>query len=758
MKKLCLLVAVLLLLGTMPITAMAAENVFIIDNENVYEGMDKAYKDGYTPTVSGGTATVVLPLTTASPVAGNTITVTPNLGDVSSSPFVYRNYQKNVLLAENAVNSSETTVSSYLIRFDFTLKNGRVNGVYPVVITVQGKADDNSTIMETFTTYVTITDGTNPNATPEPPPEPEPEPERPIHLSIDNQNTYAGMDKSYSQGYSPTVKNGVASIILPVLADGYLSGNTVTATPDLGDISTSPFIYKSYQKDVKLSSNSVNNGAKKASSYYIRFDLTLAAERYNGVYPVAITVQGKTGEGSIVKETFTAYVTITDGEDPNATAPGTETVHLSIDNRNIYEGMNKSYSQGYSPTVQNGTATIILPVICDGTLKGNTVTATPNLGEPSASPFSYQNYQKDIVLSQNTVNKGMGSVASYYIRFDLALINERFNGVYPVEITVSGKADDGSIVTKTFTAYATITDGKDPNAGSETEAPTSQPIIIVAKHHISPLPVQAGQEITATITLKNTSETKSVQNMTVTAGCDSPNLTLLNDSNVFYIKHLGRGETLDIELKYKTDLETPAGKYDINLAIVYDNSDAQTLSSTGVVTAEVRQQVLVQLETPAIPKEVNAGDTLALSFSVLNLSRGKIFNVRCVLEAPGFIPSGTAFIGNMEAGTAASGDMDVFIGTKDMTEGYEGEDKYGFTSGSITLIYEDAAGQEYTEEAEFSTAINAPVITQTSAPEEEPEKAGQWWISILIGAVVTGGLAALLIIRGKRRVKDHEYV
>ena len=755
MKQLCLLVAVLLLSGSMPITATAAGNIFIIDNENVYEGMDKAYQDGYTPTVSGGTATIVLPLTATTAVAGSMITVTPNLGDVSSSPFVYRNYQRNIPLAENAVNGTETTVSSYLIRFDFPLKSGRANGVYPVPITVQGTSDDHGTIMETFTTYVTITDGINPNAAPGPAPEPEPEPApRPVHLSIDNQNLYDGMDKSYSQGYSPVIRNGTATIILPVLADGHLSGYTVTATPNLGETSNSPFVYKSYQKDVKLLNNPVNNNARKVSSYYIRFDLTLAQERYNGVYPVAITVQGKTREGSIVAETFTSYVTITNGIDPNAT-PEQHFVRLSIDNRNVYEDMDKSYSQGYSPVVKNGAATVILPVLCDGTLKGNTVTATPNLGGTSSSPFIYRNYQTDFTLSNHAVNNGSDRIASYYIRFDLALAAERYNGVYPVAVTIQGKTDEGDAVTETFTAYVTVTDGKDPNAEPEIETPSSQPIVIVAEYHISPLPVQAGNEFTAAITLRNTSKTKSVQNMTVTAGCDSPNWTLLNKTNVFYIKQLGRGATLNIEVKYGTDMETPAGNYNIKLAIAYDNPDAQTLSSSGTVPVEIRQQMRVELETPTIPKEVNAGDTIPLSLSVFNLSRGKVFNVRCVLEAPGFIPSGTAFIGNMEAGTAASGDMDVFIGSKAMTEGDGENDHYGLTSGKVTLLYEDEDGRQYSQESEFTSKISAPVRSTSPTSAEEPARAGQWWISLMIGGAAIAGIAAYLILRNKRRGQSY---
>ena len=148
---------------------------------------------------------------------------------------------------------------------------------------------------------------------------------------------------------------------------------------------------------------------------------------------------------------------------------------------------------------------------------------------------------------------------------------------------------------------------------------------------------------------------------------------------------------------------------------------------------------------------------MPLSFQVMNLGRSAIYNVRIELAAPGLIPSGSAFIGNMEAGTAMPGGMNVFVGTKNMTAGHEGEDKYGYTSGKITLIYEDDSGETYTVENDFSITINPPVIAPVSAePAEEPEKAGQWWISIVIGGVVAAALAAYLIRRRQRTVKSDE--
>lgn len=451
----------------------------------------------------------------------------------------------------------------------------------------------------------------------------------------------------------------------------------------------------------------------------------------------------------------------TESQPTESEQPDTESgviTSLEIDNVHIFDGMDRAYKDGYTPTVKDGTATVVLPLIADGEIMGNAITVTPGLGDTSSSPFVYKNYQKTVNLTDNAVQGGITG-SSYLVRFDLSLTSDRYNGVFPVTVDIQAQTPDGSPIRQTFTTYVTITDGKDPNAVEPTQAPEkaeSQPKIIVSGYNINPSPVMAGEEFTATITLKNTSGRKSVQNMAVTVSCDCPNFSLLNDGNTIYIDKLSKGKITEIELAYKTDLETPAQRYNIMLAIEYDNSDAMTLSSSGTVSVMISQPLRVEMEAPQIPEQVNAGDTMPLSFQVMNMGRSCVYNVRIEISAPGLIPSETSFIGNMEAGTAMPGEMDVFIGTKNMSEGYEGEDKYGYTNGKITLIYEDEAGKEYTEETEFSTTINAPVITQTSAePEEELEKAGQWWVSLIIGGVVIAALAAWLIVR-KKKGKQHE--
>ena len=480
-----------------------------------------------------------------------------------------------------------------------------------------------------------------------------------------------------------------------------------------------------------------------------RISILIAALSLLLILPITALAEGETAE-PFVSPSPTPSPT---GEEEPDTA-----TRFEIDNENVYEDMAKAFKDGYIPTVRDDIAIIVLPLIADGEILDDAITVTPDLGGTS-SPFVYKNYQKTIALANNAVAGG-GTVSSYLVRFDLPLTAGRYNGVYPVTINVAAQNTDGSPIQQTFTTYVTITDGKDPNAPEPTEkpeTPVSQPKIIISRYRIDPSPVTAGEEMTATITLKNTSGTQSVQNMTVAVSCESPNLVLKNATGVFFIDKLKKGETTDIKVKYGTDLETPAGRYNIMLNIEYDSSDAQPMSGSGAVPVTISQPLRVEMETPQIPESVNAGDTVPLSFQVMNMGRSAVYNVRIELDAPGLIPSETAFIGNMEPGTAMPGEMDVFVGTKNMSEGYEGEEKYGYTNGTVTLIYEDEAGNAYTEEIEISTTINEPVIAVSADnDEEEQETAGQWWISIVIGGVVVAGLVAYIIIRKKRREQSDE--
>ena len=148
---------------------------------------------------------------------------------------------------------------------------------------------------------------------------------------------------------------------------------------------------------------------------------------------------------------------------------------------------------------------------------------------------------------------------------------------------------------------------------------------------------------------------------------------------------------------------------------------------------------------PQIAGNVYAGDTLPLDFQVMNLGRSTVYNVRCDIKGEGLLATSTAFIGNLEAGTEGTAIMNLFISTRDQTEGSTSTEKYGETEGTITLTYEDADGKQYTSESTFSTNIQEPQVPVIV--KEEPKQARQWWTCAGIIAIVAG----MCIYRYKKR-------
>lgn len=456
-----------------------------------------------------------------------------------------------------------------------------------------------------------------------------------------------------------------------------------------------------------------------------------------------------------------------DGSDGDGDMGNLSSVTLKIDNRHLYDGMEKTYRKGYTPVVEDGKAILVLPLLADGDLKDGRLTAALELGDPSGCPFVYKNYEKDVRLTEEEVDDGKSTVKVYYVRFDLKLASGRTDGVYPVGIQIRAKDMEGNPVEQSFTTYVTIKGspasktsdepvddpGGSGGGGGEPaeEKPTSQPIMLVEKVQVKggvDGEAQAGSEFTVQVTLKNTSSKKAVQNMVVTASCETPGLTLLNETNTTYIEGIGKGKTAELTLRYQAGADTPEGKYDIRLAMSYDNEKAETLTSEGVFSITVRQPLMVEMTMPAIQAQVHAGDTLPLSFQFMNLGRSTVYNVRCELEGDGLVPGSVAFVGNMEAGTAQTADMNVFVDT------LSGEELYGNTAGTATLRYEDAAGKEYTQQFDFETEIEKPVIQSVPAQQKEEKTAGQWWISV----AAAGGLLLLIAAALFARRRYHEVV
>ena len=418
---------------------------------------------------------------------------------------------------------------------------------------------------------------------------------------------------------------------------------------------------------------------------------------------------------------------------------------LHIDNQNVYEGMTKPYQKGYQPVCENGKVNLVLPLVSDGKLKNNRLTAAVDLGATENSPFIFKTYEKDFTCKPETVNGTQETKEVFLVAFSLELNKKRTNGVYPIIVNVSATDESGQEVQKTFTNYVTIKDGSgttDAGAGGDmgggasgggtgSETPTSNPIVLISKCVIEPDTVKAGDDFTATVTFENTNKKKSVQNMVATVNVPSADFELRNGTNTFFIGKIGKGKSVELALQFHASKSIADGNYAIEIAMSYDDAKATTCTSTGNIVVTVEQPLDVELTMPVIEKEMTAGDTVPFSFQVMNLSRSTVYNVRCDVNCNGLTQTKTAFVGNMESGTAGEGVTNIFVSMMD------GENAYGDTKGVVTLTYEDSFGNAYTKEYDFETSIVKMPDNTEAIQSQEPKSASQWWISV---AVVAGFL------------------
>lgn len=124
--------------------------------------MERAYGEGYRPSVENGRVRLVLPLLASGPLYQNQLTASLGLG---SGPFVMANYEKAFSLETVTPENGSTPQSLFLISFDLPLSEDRGNGVYPVTVAVSGFDMAGNPLRGSYTLYVTITDGKSPEVT-----------------------------------------------------------------------------------------------------------------------------------------------------------------------------------------------------------------------------------------------------------------------------------------------------------------------------------------------------------------------------------------------------------------------------------------------------------------------------------------------------------------------------------------------------------------------------------------------------------------
>ncbi len=417
---------------------------------------------------------------------------------------------------------------------------------------------------------------------------------------------------------------------------------------------------------------------------------------------------------------------------------------LSIDTQHVYQGMDKSYAQGYMPTVKDGTVTVVLPLIVSGGAC-DVVTASLGLGDPSAAPFVFKNYMNDFVWGTHTVKGGDASCC--LITFSLALRADRMNGSYPVVVHADGMTKDGTAISGDFTLYVNIEDGK--SAGVEASQDTGnkpQPKLLVEGYECSAEPLEAGAQAVLSVSIRNTSTSQAVKNVKLSFQ-DGSGEILPSETGSVYIQKIKKGESAACSFDIRVAEDASARAHVLTVTMEYENSDATAFTSTDMIVLDVMQPIRLEYEQPMLPGKVTEGDNVSFSMNIMNLGKSMVYNVLLTFEIPGLNNGGSVLVGNLLPGESKEASTNLRVSSM------EGE--CGDSSGAILLSYENEAGERFKREIAVQTQIEKKTVTAPSDQSFEDKDEGTlpWWVWGVGGIIVIGlaGSFIVIVVKSKRK-------
>ena len=422
----------------------------------------------------------------------------------------------------------------------------------------------------------------------------------------------------------------------------------------------------------------------------------------------------------------------------NPTAKPTSVVdQLIIDSRNLYDGMDKTYADGYVPRVVNGRVYIILPLL--GQTYDGKVTVTADLGTTVDSPFVFGNY------SQTATGWG-----KYVFTLEIPLVSERIKGSYPVTLKADYLDVLGQQKQQSFTVHVTITDGKNPPDPNDVPKQTvEKPELFISACTVNPDTVGGEEEFSVDATIDNIGAIRA-RSVRLSYGSEAAGIVPVETNSAMHLPNIASGKSETVSFNLRTTKDVLAGEQPFYIMLDYVDLYGGVYTNTRTFLVHVTQPAEMSYDSVSLPREVTAGETISLPANVFNIGKSTLRNVTVNLSGAGLYPTSSVFLGDIQPGQAGYGEMKVFVGMLSMTEGYT--ESYGRTSAVYTISYTDDAGEAHTVEQQLSTEIKQPVIAgekteaERKAEEEQKRAMSQWWVSALVAFAIISIVVALIVV------------
>ena len=381
---------------------------------------------------------------------------------------------------------------------------------------------------------------------------------------------------------------------------------------------------------------------------------------------------------------------------------------FELDQHSTIDGMNRSWYQGYAPSISYHKMTICLPIraeSCVGDITVSLALDDPNVFVLSAQP-------KEVTVSPKN--------GIYPVKLVLPLEQYRRNGDYPATITIKGIDGNGKEIVETMPYIIRIRDGY----GSHE---TMEPVItdVVAE-------LDVGTDGSVSMTITNSTTTQSIMDGEITV-TDSAGEILMTGSNRYLIPEIlpGKSEVVTIPMTVKGNATISQHTLEVKLSYSCLGKSAEWKES---FTVPVTQAIRLEQGGVQLPTAI-AGELGDMTLPLMNMGKGELRNVLVKLEADGVLNAQSVLVGSMAAGETKQAKLTY---TPSL-------DSVGTHSGTVTISCEDAYGNTFSQTLDVTLTVDEPIPEEQLEPEEEKEKMSTGTIVLIILCVA---MAAGLVIQG----------
>ena len=381
---------------------------------------------------------------------------------------------------------------------------------------------------------------------------------------------------------------------------------------------------------------------------------------------------------------------------------------FELDQHSTIDGMNRSWYQGYAPSISYHKMTLCLPIRAESCVGDITVSLA--LDDPNV--FVLSGEPKEVTVSPKN--------GIYPVKLVLPLEQYRRNGDYPATITIKGIDGNGKEIVETMHYIIRIRDGY----GSHE---TLEPMISDVVGNLD-----VGTDGSLSLTISNPTTTQSIMDGEITV-TDSSGEILMSGSNRLSVPEIlpGKSETVTIPMTVKGNASISPHTLEVKFSYKVLGKDAEWKETFTVpVTQSIRlEQGGVQLQAAI------AGELGNMTLPLMNMGKGELRNVLVKLEADGVLNAQSVLVGTMAAGETKQAKLTY---TPSL-------DSVGTHSGTVTITCEDAYGNTFFQTLEVTLTVDEPIPEAELEPEEEKDKMSTGTIVLIILCVA---LVVGLVVQG----------